>query len=303
MSKKKIISIVWNISLFIILLYFSNFNQLKETFFKINLIYLILGAILSITFVLITALRWEDLLSKLNTSFQRNKKLFIIASHKKEFFSSFTSNLVGDIYAIFKIKGATKVDLTYSLLITKYFDFFIVSVIAIASLILLRFLNKLYGILIILLLLIFLIKIEYFLKWLIGIINKISWDKLRLFNDLRILRNQEVTKAIIIRLLTFTVFLWLIRLSVTFFTFKSLNYLTSISQLLFITFIPIIASLVAFILPKSVSGDSMTVILGVVVGINYNILIIYVLIHRIYSLIISGVGIILDLFINQRSVK
>lgn len=295
MNNKTIINITLNFILFIILLYFSNVNQLITSLSKVNISLLIVGILLSILFTIMVALRWENFLKSRTT--KRNRLSFIIASHKKEFYASFTSNIVGDIYSIFKINGVPKKYLTHSLLITKFFDFIVVFIFSIVSIILMGYLDLKIGLFLILISLISLLLINLFISYGLGIIKSINKKiKFKFLEKLELLSSQKLNRSNVLGLLSFTILIWLIRLGITFITFTALNYQISLPWLLFITFVPIIASLIVFILPKSISGDSTTVALGVLIGINYNILLGYVIIYRIYSLVIAIVGILLDSF-------
>src|SRR3989344_3291116 len=138
---KKLINIFLNIIFIGVLFYFADINTIIDSLKNIKIIFLLLGIIFSLFYIFCSSMRWFFLTKLHNPKLKVNKTSFIIASYKKEFFSSYTSNIVGDIYSIFKVEGISKKDLTYTLILTKIFDLLIVSLLCIPPLVFFGYLN------------------------------------------------------------------------------------------------------------------------------------------------------------------
>lgn len=285
---KKIINIILNIFLFFILFYFADLSELAATFLSMNYLYFFLGTVFTFIFTAFSGARWMSLTDIITV--EKNKKNlfpFVRASFRKEFFASFTSGLVGDVYSVFAISHVGKKDVAKSVFVAKYYDLITVLIICVVISFFKGYINFFIAILGVLFFVLMIIFLEFVFNKLLFFLKKIHYKADKVLSSMDLPNFKEKN---IIFLFISTLFLWTIRYFAAFFAVLALNANVSVVNVIAITFFPIIASIVAFFLPKTVSGDSATVGIGLFLGINYPVLIGYVVIHRIYSLLTAVVG-------------
>lgn len=292
---------LWNFILFSILFYFTNFQELFNAISKIDLRFLLGGIFLTYIFTIFSGIKWlrvVEILSKISLKHVRFN--FVKISFRKEFLSSFTSGFVGDIYSIFAISNLDKKNIIKSLILNKFYDLFVVAVVSILPLFLYRYINISSALILFLILILCFTYINQIIKISLSILNRFNTTikSLNLISEIPNINSYEKINIIIL-----TIIQWCIRLGASYFTLLSLGISMNFIDVIAITFLPIIFSLVTFVLPKSISGDSATIAVGLLLNIGYPYLLGYVIIHRIYSLLISLVGILMGFIPNDNFLK
>ncbi len=293
---KRALNIVVTIFFLTLLIYFTNYRELINTLSQANLFFFLVSLLLALLFTLLSAYRWYLAIHTLGSNPQKSLRTLIVVSYKKEFFASFTSNIVGDIYGALAAKGVSKAMLVSSTILTRYLDLILILPICILAVSLKSYLMWEISVPLLMIFLTVTALSPVVLKNVFVILKRSANH--RFFSKLVMLK--EIKDGQILPKLFYasygaTIVMWGVRMMVSYFTFSSFGTLIDLASLLFITFVPIIMSITVMFLPKSIAGDSSAVALGLILALDYNLLIGYVILHRIYSLATAAVGLIAGL--------
>ena len=290
------LNIIFNALLIAVLFYFVDFQALKETLLAIHLFALCIGLFLAIAFSVISAQRWYYLFTVFDSTNAAQKSHFISVTCKKEFFATFTSGLIGDIYSILAVPSSSRVNLTRALLLTRYYDVMVVLWFCLFPLGYFGYLPTILFALSLITVSAFIIGLKYLRRPLEMLTRYAQIYSQRVAATLGLVEIPNERALLIAVFYTFV--LWSIRAGVVLFTLLALGVKTNVHELFMVTFAPVLFSIIAFILPKTVAGDSGVVAVGLLVGIPYPILVSYILIHKFYLVAVVLFGFIVDLFIR-----